>query len=334
MPIVQSEANFSYSYLYEQSNESELRYVVLGFESQVQSDDIDCRYVEVLEVLNLEKEAFWSAGKTYSDVSGTIEYTPLIQNNKLALGTYQYLVASGTSFVPVMSSHTQSGFTASASHQYSNYYVWKLFDGQYSNSNDSKVWSGGFIGPNAGPWVQIQCPSPKKLGRYAIRAHYLNPEQPKTWKIEGSNNGTSWTILHQVTNAPAWSGTERRVYDVFNETEYTYFRMTIIQNQGDNWQSFSDWELMEITGTATEEHILWVSYPIDLTKYNIEPLSSIVAKAFCPGSSQLKLYVASGNSKAEVESAGLNYISDIDALIDLNISGSKWIIIAIEYVGG
>ena len=167
MPEVQTEANFSYSYLYEQTSEADLKYVVLGFESQVDSE-FDLEYATVTKALTYEKEAFWTAGITYADSTRAQQNTTVVTNGRLTL-----------------------------------------------------------------------------------------------------------------------SSTSR----------------------------------------------FWVSYPIDLTLFNIQPLESLVARAYLAGGS-LKLYVAHGNNQAQAESAPLTYVADSNALRALNINGSKWIILAIEYVGG
>lgn len=168
MPEVQTEANFSYSYLYEQTGESDLKYVVLGFESQVESE-FELEYAAATKAATYDKEAFWTAGKTYADSTRVQENTTVITNGNLTLST-----------------------------------------------------------------------------------------------------------------------TSR----------------------------------------------FWVSYPIDLTLFTIQSLESLVTRAYVPGNSSLKLYLAYGNSQAGAESAPLIYVADSNAVRALNISGNKWFILAIELVGG
>lgn len=55
---------------------------------------------------------------------------------------------------------------------------------------------------------------------------------PKTWTFEGSNNGSSWTVLDTQTNVPAWTQLEKRTYTTTNATAYRYYRINITANQG------------------------------------------------------------------------------------------------------
>lgn len=55
---------------------------------------------------------------------------------------------------------------------------------------------------------------------------------PKTWTLQGSNNGSSFTVLDTQTNASAFGNSELRTYSFTNYTAYRYYRMDITLNQG------------------------------------------------------------------------------------------------------
>jgi molybdopterin-binding protein len=56
---------------------------------------------------------------------------------------------------------------------------------------------------------------------------------PKTWTMEGSNDGSSWTTLDTRSNETAWGTGETRTYPVSNSTSYTQYRLNITANNGD-----------------------------------------------------------------------------------------------------
>ena len=72
---------------------------------------------------------------------------------------------------------------------------------------------------------------------------------PKTWTLDGSNNGTTWTTLDTQTGV-VWTGGQMRFFTVSSPASYLYYRMNITDVQiAAGWPSFSEWELFE--GSAT-----------------------------------------------------------------------------------
>lgn len=59
-------------------------------------------------------------------------------------------------------------------------------------------------------------PTAKTVVEYSIQAapSTRGPRAPRTWTLEGSNNGTSWTVLHTVANSTGWAGGEIRTFTV------------------------------------------------------------------------------------------------------------------------
>lgn len=70
---------------------------------------------------------------------------------------------------------------------------------------------------------------------------------PKTWTFEGSNNGSSWTVLDTQTNVAAWVQGEKRTYSVANTTAYRYYRLNITANQGADFVAIQELELLVST---------------------------------------------------------------------------------------
>lgn len=136
------------------------------------------------------------------------------------------------------------------------YYSYFPFN-NYTNNGDpswssSNNWSGGTntnfstsvtsVGTVYGPWIQIQLPYTSYLFSYAIRTRGTNGV-PKAWYIVGSNDGTTWTVIDNQTNAI--STTNTTTYNSFNTptTAYSYYRMIIYQNYGTSYSSLIRFDL-------------------------------------------------------------------------------------------
>ena len=136
------------------------------------------------------------------------------------------------------------------------YYSYYPFN-NYTNNGDpswssTNNWSGGTntnfstsvtsVGTVYGPWIQIQLPYTSYLFSYAIRTRGTNGV-PKAWYIVGSNDGTTWTVIDNQTNAI--STTNTTTYNSFNTptTAYSYYRMIIYQNDGTSYSSLIRFDL-------------------------------------------------------------------------------------------
>lgn len=114
-------------------------------------------------------------------------------------------------------------YVATASSVYdnntTNYRPGKIFDGDtstfwlstlgtYSNGTytGAATTSVSGIGSVLGEWVQIDFPSPVCLRRYDVRPRTnYQTWMPKDFVVVGSNDGTTWTPVHQVTNVLAYT---------------------------------------------------------------------------------------------------------------------------------
>jgi len=82
------------------------------------------------------------------------------------------------------------------------------------------------------------------LNDYDFCCHQvINTRAPKAWTVEGSNNGSSWTVIDTVTAQTNWAPSagnlyggsyERRMFSCDTQTtQYRYFRWVITDNNGD-----------------------------------------------------------------------------------------------------
>lgn len=72
---------------------------------------------------------------------------------------------------------------------------------------------------------------------------------PKDWTIEGSNDGTNWTVLDRQTNYPKFPQRKlRQEFLMTNRTSYTHYRMNVTANHGSGLFQLADWILYYDSG--------------------------------------------------------------------------------------
>ena len=77
--------------------------------------------------------------------------------------------------------------------------------------------------------------APIVVRRYSIiTANDAPTRDPRNWTVEGSTNGTSWTVLDTQAGRSFTNRFQQLTLDFANETAYTYYRMNITQNNGDS----------------------------------------------------------------------------------------------------
>ncbi len=153
----------------------------------------------------------------------------------------------------------QSGAgTATASGSYSGNWPAKAFDNIAHSSNE---WSSDSVPSASAPsWLQYDFGGgvTKKITRYTLTNAegygYNRSRAPKDWTFEGSNDGTSWTVL-QTQSGVSWDcDTCTKPFDVSNNTSYRYYRLKITANNGGpTFVEVAEVELMAQTtsGNAT-----------------------------------------------------------------------------------
>lgn len=153
----------------------------------------------------------------------------------------------------------QSGAgTATASGSYSGNWPAKAFDNIAHSSNE---WSSDSVPSASSPsWLQYDFGSgvTKKITRYTLANAegyaYNRSRAPRDWTFEGSNDGSSWTVL-QTQSGVSWDcDTCTKAFDVSNNTSYRYYRIKITANNGGpTFVEVAEVELMAQTtsGNAT-----------------------------------------------------------------------------------
>ena len=143
----------------------------------------------------------------------------------------------------IIDTYTQAGYTVSASSFHTNatrdYHTWKVFDG--SIANNAHAWLSGYVFSNTGDynastsdeltgivasssggvtsrygaWLQLKLPCKIKLSEaHLYGRYYAETQRIDAGYIYGSNNGTSWTQIGEISASGISSGNLSTYTDV------------------------------------------------------------------------------------------------------------------------
>lgn len=130
---------------------------------------------------------------------------------------------SSTNLIPEMTSNTTPSGEAIASAQvfFPSLAAWKAFDGSISLI-PADYWQPDNV---AVGWIGYRFPAAVVVNRYEIQGGDVGTN-PKDFTFEGSNNGSSWTVLDTRTNQ-SWFATELKSFSAINTTAYLYYRLNV-----------------------------------------------------------------------------------------------------------
>jgi hypothetical protein len=147
-----------------------------------------------------------------------------------------------------MTSNSSSGLIASASSTIgTNWEEFRAFDlnsatGWHNSASVYIIGTGLYNGSvtttdinglvHKGEWLQLQVASAVKLNSFYITPGDTlltsNERSPRDFAILGSNNGTTWNIVHQEFNRTNWTTSSRQLFTVLNaNASYSYYRIVV-----------------------------------------------------------------------------------------------------------
>jgi len=93
------------------------------------------------------------------------------------------------------------------------------------------------VAPNIGYPVRpiylgIIYPEEKSIVAYTIQTGDSHPRHIERWNFEGSNDGETWDVLHEVTNAPFTANNQVLTFLLDAEQIYRMFRLNILKSTG------------------------------------------------------------------------------------------------------
>lgn len=82
---------------------------------------------------------------------------------------------------------------------------------------------------NATSWIQFEFAQPEKVVKYALTsANDFSTRDPREWTLEGSNNGSTWTVLDTVKRTSDFPERYHTIiFDFANDTAYKYYKLNI-----------------------------------------------------------------------------------------------------------
>ena len=151
---------------------------------------------------------------------------------------YTDTIPNTVSNVPQMTSLTAPSGTAFGSSSYGTTPAWKAF-----NLGETGWVSDGSALPQ---WVGYEFDSPVTVMGYAIEAWWIDAypsRSPKSWWFQGSNDGSTWDTLHQVSGFTAWIYKDFVAFTCTTWGSYKYYRLRITETGGDTYTGVSGLKL-------------------------------------------------------------------------------------------
>ena len=163
-----------------------------------------------IDLLNfgISNNSEFTVETNYSVTGGSVDFAPHNMTNDSVPSPY--VVSESSSYVSV------SGFYA------------------FDNSAANFAW----IGNGTSGFVELDLGAGHSyiLDNYSVVGAPVGytSRTPKNWTVEGSNDGSSWTVVSTIINQTGWGSNETRnfVSDV-RTTAYRYFKFNITANNGD-----------------------------------------------------------------------------------------------------
>ena len=219
--------------------------------------------------------------------------------------------------VPDMTSNSAPFGVASASTEVNSAnQAWGAFDRDTAGTANNNRW----LASTTTGWIQYDFGSgnAKVIKSYAVAppSPATDNRGPKTWTMQGSNNGSSWTTLDTQTNVPAFSTNgEERMFSMSNTTAYRYYRMNITANQG-----AGDYVgLGELKLYAALEANRLIEFKVDSVRY-IKPGDTL---DFYKASTDTKLFTITVNTVDKTENTFTIFpLYDTDGTFD---STNDWL---------
>lgn len=143
-------------------------------------------------------------------------------------------------------------------------------------------------------WLRVQYASAFVARAYYVAPSYAEPNRaPQAWTFEGSNNGTTWTVLDTRTSQTAWVSPQQvRYFSFSNSTAYTYYRLNVSANNGDGLLAVAELWVSDVVAAGSGGYATSVLADSPSAFYRWSETSGAMAEDF------------SGNHRSPVELAG------------------------------
>jgi len=94
-------------------------------------------------------------------------------------------------------------------------------------------------------WAAYRLGEARTAVRYALTSANDTPSRdPRDFRLEGSNDGTTWTTLDTRTGITFDERFQLRTFDVADPGSYVHYRLNVTANSGDSLLQLADWTLL------------------------------------------------------------------------------------------
>ena len=202
------------------------------------SSDLELTVAElalgVADALNVA-QFLGDAGNRVADSFDALTYVDAAGATNLDTGTAGVLKPTSSapsSLLPTMTGATTAGVTISASSELgAGFEAYLISDGDLYYAGGGTAWFSNDTVPAAAT-VDFGSGNARTVASYKLYAPYsgTQAQNPKSWTLEGSNNGSTWTTLDTVSGYTSWGaadGNHPLTRSVGSPAAYRYYRLNV-----------------------------------------------------------------------------------------------------------
>ncbi|WP_176560234.1 discoidin domain-containing protein [Brevibacillus dissolubilis] len=148
---------------------------------------------------------------------------------------------------PTMTSNTLPIGIAKANASYNGYanYEYAVFD-----DNPNTSWYTSRVDNTEGSWLDYQFPATEKILKYSITppADSNAVYAPASWELQGTNDGTNWTLIDGPVQATNWSPGIKKEFQVDRPGSYQKYRIRFTGSSNYNGYNYIGVAEVELIG--------------------------------------------------------------------------------------
>ena len=146
-------------------------------------------------------------------------------------------------------------------------YGWRAFNGTLGSEPD-------YMSSGLPATLSIDLGAATRLDNYKLSVggnSAGNGQAPKNWTIEGSNDGTNWTIVDTRTNITGWVEAVQKSFDLDTPSTYRYYKIVVTAVQWSFLTRIAEFQLYRANApinrlvSPTDYSISYESNPSSLT---------------------------------------------------------------------
>lgn len=149
--------------------------------------------------------------------------------------------ATGVEFLATMTTNSApSPQVASANSILAPYDSWRAFD--KANASVTDCWSSA-LGTSA--WLAVDVGAATVLWSYSVAAINHSPfnSSPTAWTLEGSDNGSSWTVVDTRSGVTGWTQAQVRTYTLSAGVIFRHYRINVTAVDGGSYVQIGELRL-------------------------------------------------------------------------------------------